>query len=213
MPAPGLSEDDILRIAASVENASEHPLARAIVAAAADRRLAQAPVADFNAPTGKGVVGRVEGKSVALGNANFLGEHKIATRPLDADAERLRADGATAIYIAIDGKVAGIIAVADPIKPSTAPALAALTADGIRVVMLTGDNRTTALAVARHLGIADVEAEVLPDRKSAVIAKLRRDGRVVAMAGDGVNDAPALAAADVGIAMGTGPTSPSKAPA
>jgi Cu+-exporting ATPase len=202
--AAGFDEDDIIRVAASVEAASEHPLARAIVAAAAERKITLAAVQDFDSPTGKGVVGHLEGRSVALGNAKFLGELNISTQALDNDADRLRQDGATAIYVAIDGKATGIIAIADPIKESTVPALKALTADGIRIVMLTGDNRSTALAIARRLGIEEVEAEVLPDRKSAVIEKLRGEGRVVAMAGDGVNDAPALAAADVGIAMGTG---------
>jgi Cu+-exporting ATPase len=202
--AAGFGEDDIVRVAASVEAASEHPLARAIVAAAAERKIALGAVQDFDSPTGKGVVGRLEGRSVVLGNAKFLGELNISTQSLDNDADRMRQDGATAIYIAMDGKAAGIIAIADPVKESTVPALNALTADGIRIVMLTGDNRTTALAIAHRLGIKDVEAEVLPDRKSAVIEKLRGEGRVVAMAGDGVNDAPALAAADVGIAMGTG---------
>ena len=204
VPAAGITEDEVIRIAASVENASEHPLAKAIVAAAAQRNIALASVTDFDSPTGKGIVGKVENRSIALGNTVFLGELGIETQTLDREANRLRQDGATAIYLAIDGKTAGVIAIADPIKESTVPALKALMAAGIRVVMLTGDNRTTALAVARRLGIQDVEAEVLPDRKSAVIEKLRREGRVVAMAGDGVNDAPALAAADVGIAMGTG---------
>jgi Cu+-exporting ATPase len=202
--AEGFTESEIVRFAASVEQASEHPLALAIVAEAEERNLVLAAAQDFDSPTGKGVVGRVENRSVALGNTNFLSELKIATNALDGEAQRLRQDGATAIYIAIDGKTAGVIAIADPIKESTLPALKALIADGIRVVMLTGDNRTTALAVAHRLGIKDVEAEVLPDRKSAIIEKLRREGHVVAMAGDGVNDAPALAAADVGIAMGTG---------
>ena len=202
--AAGFGEADLLRLAASVENASEHPLAKAIVASAAERKIALAPVADFDSPTGKGAVGKVEGRPVALGNTAFLGELGIPTSALDGEAERLRLDGATAIYIAVDGKAAGVIAIADPIKESTVPALKALMAAGIGIVMLTGDNRTTAAAVARRLGIRDIEAEVLPERKSAVIEKLRREGRVVAMAGDGVNDAPALAAADVGIAMGTG---------
>jgi Cu+-exporting ATPase len=161
-------------------------------------------VHDFDAPAGRGAVGTVDGRRVALGSAKFLAEMNIATAALDAEAERLRQDGATAIYMAVDGAAAGVIAVADPVKPTTADALKTLAADGVRVVMLTGDNKTTAQAVARCLGIAEVEAEVLPERKSAVVEKLRRDGRVVAMAGDGVNDAPALAAADVGIAMGTG---------
>jgi Cu+-exporting ATPase len=200
----GVAEDEVLRIAASLENASEHPLARAIVAAATERKLALSPVTGFDSPTGKGVIGQVENRQVVLGNSAFLGELGIATKTLDDDAEELRVDGATAIYIAIGGQVLGVIGIADPIKDSATPALKALRAEGVRIVMLTGDNRTTARAVARQLGIEDVEAEVLPDRKSAVIEKLRSKGRVVAMAGDGVNDAPALAAADVGIAMGTG---------
>ncbi|HYS47973.1 MAG TPA: HAD-IC family P-type ATPase, partial [Xanthobacteraceae bacterium] len=202
--AQGLGEAEALRLAASVERASEHPLARAIVDAAAERGVTLGDVSDFDAPTGKGAVGMVAGRKVALGNAKFLEEAGVSVAALEADAERLRQDGATVIYLAVDGRACGIIAIADPVKPTTPEALKALTAEGVRVVMLTGDNRTTATAVARRLGIAEVEAEVLPDRKSAVIEKLRREGRVVAMAGDGVNDAPALAAADVGIAMGTG---------
>jgi len=161
-------------------------------------------VRGFNAPAGKGVVGMVEGKRLALGNAAFLAELNIDTAALADDAERLRQDGATAIFLGVNGKLAGVIAVADPVKASTPAALKALVSDGLHVVMLTGDNRTTALAVAKRLGIDNVEAEVLPEQKSAVIEKLTREGRVVAMAGDGVNDAPALAAAQVGIAMGTG---------
>jgi len=202
--ATGFTENDVVRFAASIEQSSEHSLARAIVAAATERKIGLATVSGFDAPTGKGVVGTVENRAVALGNAKFLGELKIATEKLDSEAERLRGEGATAVYVAIDGTAAGVIAIADPVKESTVPALKALIAEGIHVVMLTGDNRTTALAVARKLGINDVEADVLPDRKSAVIEKLRGEGHVVAMAGDGVNDAPALAAADVGIAMGTG---------
>jgi Cu+-exporting ATPase len=204
VPAEGFDEASLLRFAASVERASEHPLAAAIVAAAAERRIELAPVMGFDAPAGKGAIGMVERRRVVIGNARFLTELGIATEPLAAQAERLRQDGATAIFVAVDGKAAGVVAVADPVKPTTPAAIAALKADGIRVVMLTGDNRTTAQAVARRLGISEVEAEVLPDQKSAVVEKLRREGRVVAMAGDGVNDAPALAAADVGIAMGTG---------
>jgi Cu+-exporting ATPase len=204
VPAEGISEDEVLRLAASVERASEHPLARAIVDAAAERKISLADVADFDSPTGKGALGTIEGRRIALGNARFLAELKVAATSLESEAERLRQDGATAIFIAIDGKAAGVIAIADPVKATTPEALKALTADGVRVVMLTGDNKTTAQAVARRLGIADVEAEVLPDQKSAVVEKFRREGRVVAMAGDGVNDAPALAAAEVGIAMGTG---------
>jgi Cu+-exporting ATPase len=202
--ADGFGEADVLRLAASVEAQSEHPLAAAIVAAAKERDVALAKVTGFDSPTGKGAIGTVERKHVALGNARFLAELNIATTALDAQAEALRHDGATAIFVAIDGRAAGVIAIADPVKTTTAAALKALADEGIRVVMLTGDNRTTAEAVARKLGIAEIEAEVLPDQKSAVIDKLKREGRVVAMAGDGVNDAPALAAADVGIAMGTG---------
>ncbi|MGZ5867322.1 MAG: heavy metal translocating P-type ATPase, partial [Xanthobacteraceae bacterium] len=202
--ADGFDETQVLKFAGSVERASEHPLAQAIVAAAAARKIELAPVTDFDQPTGRGAVGKVEGRRVALGNAVFFGGLKIATAPLAAAAEKLRADGATAIFIAVDGKLAGVLAIADPVKATTVEALRALTDAGVRVVMLTGDNRTTAKAVARSLGIIDVEAEILPDQKSAVVEKLRREGHVVAMAGDGVNDAPALAAADVGIAMGTG---------
>jgi Cu+-exporting ATPase len=203
-PAPGFDEAQVLRFAASVERGSEHPLAAAIVKAAADRKIELAPVSGFDAPAGKGVIGMVEGKHLALGSTKFLTELNIDTAALNDEAERQRTDGATAIFLAVNGKLAGVIAIADPVKATTAEALKALAADGIRVVMLTGDNKTTAQAVAKRLGIKDVEAEVLPDQKSAVIEKLRADGRVVAMAGDGVNDAPALAAAEVGIAMGTG---------
>jgi P-type Cu+ transporter len=202
--ASGFDEAQVLQLAASVERGSEHPLASAVVAAAAERKLALSTVSDFDAPAGKGVIGKVEGKRIALGNARFLSGLKIDASALTAEAERLRSDGATAIFLAVDGKAAGVIAVADPIKETTPDALKALAAGGIRVVMLTGDNRTTAQAVARRLGIAEVEAEVLPDEKSTVVEKLRHAGRAVAMAGDGVNDAPALAAAEVGIAMGTG---------
>jgi P-type Cu+ transporter len=202
--AEGFNEADILKLAASVERSSEHPLAAAIVNAALERKIELAPVRGFDSPTGKGAYGMVDGKRVVLGNAKFLTELNIDTASLAAQAETLRQDGATAIFIAVDGRAAGILAIADPVKATTPEALVALKAEGIRAVMLTGDNRTTALAVARRLGIDDVEAEVLPDQKSAVVEKLRKGGRVVAMAGDGVNDAPALAAADVGIAMGTG---------
>jgi Cu+-exporting ATPase len=203
-PAGGLTEDEVLRLAATVERASEHPLAQAIVAAAKDRGLTLTEVTDFDSPTGRGAMGTAEGRRVVLGNARFMEEHAIDTQALSAEADALRQDGATAIFVGIDRQAGGIIAIADPVKPTTPEALAALTAAGIRVVMLTGDNRTTALAVAAHLGISEVEAEVLPDQKSAIVARLKGEGRVVAMAGDGVNDAPALAAADVGIAMGTG---------
>ena len=203
-PAPGFDETQVLRLAASVERGSEHPLAAAIVAAAAERKLELLPVRDFDSPVGKGVTGIIEDKRLVLGNARFLAELNIDTSALSAEAERLRGDGATAIFLAVTGKLAGVIAIADPVKATTPDALRALAAEGIRVVMLTGDNRTTAQAVARRLGIAEVEAEVLPDQKSAIVEKLHREGRAVAMAGDGVNDAPALAAAEVGIAMGTG---------
>jgi Cu+-exporting ATPase len=202
--AGGFQEADILRLAASVERASEHPLADAIVRAAGERNLDLAKVEEFDSPTGKGATGKVDGKTVVLGNANFLTSLGIETRFLEEQGERLRGEGATVINIAVDGKLAGLFAIADPVKPSTPDALKALAAEGIKVIMLTGDNRTTANAVARKLGISDVEAEVLPDQKSAVVARLQKAGRVVAMAGDGVNDAPALAAAEVGIAMGTG---------
>jgi P-type Cu+ transporter len=204
VPAHGFVENEVLRFAASVERASEHPLAQAIVAAAAERKIEPVQVLGFDSPVGKGVVGIVERRRVALGNSRFLAELDIATTPLDDEAERLRQDGATAIFAAIDGKPAGIIAIADPVKPTTPDALKELIDAGLHIVMLTGDNHTTAQAVARHLGIAEVESEVLPEGKAKVVEDLRREGRVVAMAGDGVNDAPALAAADVGIAMGAG---------
>jgi P-type Cu+ transporter len=204
VPAAGQDEASVLKYAASVEKNSEHPLAAAIVAAADERGITTARVMGFDAPSGKGVLGMVERKRIVLGNAKFLAELNIATASLDAEAERLRGDGATTVFLAVNGQVAGVIAIADPVKPTTADALKALFAEKIHVVMLTGDNRTTARAVAARLGILEVEAEVLPDQKSAVVERLRKEGRVVAMAGDGVNDAPALAAADVGIAMGTG---------
>ncbi|MBT0669353.1 heavy metal translocating P-type ATPase [Novosphingobium profundi] len=200
----GHEEGELLRLAAAVEQASEHPLARAVVEEAKRRNMTLPPVDQAEFPTGKGAVGHVEGKRVLIGTAGFLAEHDVDAAPASAEADRQRRDGATAILVALDGEVAGIVAIADAVKPSTAPAIEALKAAGIRVLMLTGDNRTTAEAVARRLGIDEVEAEVLPDRKSAVIAGLRAQGRIVAMAGDGVNDAPALAAADVGIAMGSG---------
>jgi Cu+-exporting ATPase len=204
VPGQGFDEAEVIRIAASVERASEHPLARAVVESAAVRGIAPSDVSEFDAPTGKGVTGTVAGRKVVLGNARFLAGTGISASALESEAERLRREGATVVYLAVDGHAAGIVAIADPVKATTADALEALKGDGVRVVMLTGDNKTTALAVARRLGIDEVEAEVLPDQKSAVVENLRREGRVVAMAGDGVNDAPALAAAEVGIAMGTG---------
>ena len=202
--ADSVSESDLLRYAASLEQRSEHPLALAIVAAAREQNLALVEPTEFDSPTGKGVIGRVDGHKVALGAERYLDELGIASASLKGEAEKLRADGVTAIFVAIDGKLAGVLGIADRIKPSTPTSLASLRAQGLKLVMLTGDNRTTAEAVARSLGIDIVEAEVLPEDKSRIIARLQREGRVVAMAGDGVNDAPALAAADVGIAMGTG---------
>ena len=204
VPASGFDATKVLRFAASAERNSEHPLAAAIVAEAKSRNIDLAPVRGFDSPAGKGVIGMVEGKRLALGNAKFLTELGIDTASLTHEAEKLRTDGATTIFLAVNGKPAGIIAIADSVKATTPDVLKSLRDIGIRVVMLTGDNRTTAQAVARQLGISEVEAEVLPDQKSEVIDKLTREGRVVAMAGDGVNDAPALAAAQVGIAMGTG---------
>ncbi|SDI78161.1 MULTISPECIES: heavy metal translocating P-type ATPase [Bradyrhizobium] len=195
---------DVVRFAASVERASEHPLADAIVRAAMERNLELGKVEEFDSPTGKGATGKVDGKAIVLGNANYLTSLGIDTSSLQAQSELLRRDGATVINVAVDGELAALFAIADPIKASTRDALKALAAEGIKVIMLTGDNKTTANAVARTLGIDDVEAEVLPDQKSAVVAKLQKSGKIVAMAGDGVNDAPALAAAEVGIAMGTG---------
>ena len=204
VPAPGLTENEVMRLAASVERASEHPLALAIVRAAEEREITPAPVAGFDSPTGKGALGTVEGRRIVLGNGKFLTEQGVDVAPLAEQADRLSEDGATAIFMGVDGQVATIFAIADQVKASTPEALAALKAQGIRVVMLTGDNWTTAIAVARQLGIDEVQAEVLPDQKSDVVQRHKAAGEVVAMAGDGVNDAPALAAADVGIAMGTG---------
>ena len=204
VPLAGFDEAQVLRLAASVERGSEHPLAAAIVAAAQERKIELGTVDGFDAPAGKGVIGTVDGQRLALGTATFLKELSIDPAPLGDEAEKLRREGATAVMLAVNGKPAGVIAIADPIKATTPEALKALAAEGIRVVMLTGDNRTTAEAVAKRLGIKEIEAEVLPDQKSAVIERLRKEGRVVAMAGDGVNDAPALAAAEIGIAMGSG---------
>ncbi|TLG75658.1 copper-translocating P-type ATPase [Methylocystis sp. B8] len=200
----GVREDRLLATAASLERASEHPLALAIVQAATERGLALTEATDFDSPVGKGVIGRVEGQTVAIGNRRYLSELGIDATPLDSEAERLREEAATAIFVAIDGKICGVIGIADPVKSTTLEALQSLRDDGVAVVMLTGDNWTTARAVAKRLGINEVEAEILPEDKSKVVSRLRETGRIVAMAGDGVNDAPALAAADVGIAMGTG---------
>ncbi len=202
--ASGMDESDALRIAASLESRSEHPLADAIVSAANAKGLSLAEPSNFDSPTGKGVVGLVEGQKIALGAERFMDELAIDTSPLRALAERRRADGATAIYLAVEGGVRAVFSIADPIKASTPDALNALREAGLHIVMATGDNRTTAEAIARSLGIKSVEAEVLPAQKADIVKRLIAEGRVVAMAGDGVNDAPALAAADVGIAMGTG---------
>ena len=203
-PANGFDETDLIRLAASVERGSEHPMADAILRAASERGLTLSEPSGFDSPVGKGVFGDVDGRRVTLGSGPFLAEQGVDVAALAAEAETLRADGATAIFIAVDGRAAGVIAIADPVKATTAEAVQALKADGVRVVMLTGDNRTTAEAVARRLGIDEVEAEVLPQDKAKVVERLRAEGRAVAMAGDGVNDAPALAAADVGVAMGAG---------
>jgi Cu+-exporting ATPase len=202
--ASAFDENELLRLAASVERASEHPLAHAIVNEAKARNLTLAEVRDFHSPSGKGALGWVEGKCVTLGNNAYLKERGIDTGKLEPEANRLREDGATAIYVGVDAKAAGVLAIKDPVKATTREALEALKKDNIRLVMLTGDNAVTARAVASELGIDEVEADVLPDRKAKIVEKLRAEGRVVAMAGDGVNDAPALAASDVGIAMGTG---------
>jgi Cu+-exporting ATPase len=202
--APGADDTAALRLAASLESRSEHPLAAAIVAAARAKGLALAEPSHFDSPTGKGVVGIVAGQDIALGAERFMDELAIDTTALHALAERRRVDGATAIYLAVDGAALAVLAIADPVKASTPDALKALRDAGLKIVMATGDNRTTADAIARSLGIDAVEAEVLPAQKADIVKRLMAEGRVVAMAGDGVNDAPALAAADVGIAMGTG---------
>jgi P-type Cu+ transporter len=202
--AIGVSEDELLRLSASLEQGSEHPLAAAIVRAASERKLALANAPDFDSPAGRGVIGTVDGRRVVLGNRTIMEANGIDVTALEETAEQLRNDGATAIFAALDGAATGVIAIADPIKATTGAAVSALREAGIRVVMLTGDNRTTANAVARKLGIAEVEAEILPQDKGKVVERLRKQGRIVAMAGDGVNDAPALAAADIGVAMGTG---------
>ena len=200
----GQDENELLRFTAAVEQASEHPLAAAIVKAAKERKLEIPKVMGFDSTSGKGAIGMVERKRIVIGNAKFMAELKIATTSLEAKADHMRLDGATAIFVAINGKSVGVLAIADAVKPTTAQALQALRSAGIRIVMLTGDNRTTAEAIAKKLGITEVEADVLPEMKADVVTKLKSQGRIVAMAGDGVNDAPALAAADVGIAMGTG---------
>jgi Cu+-exporting ATPase len=204
LAAAGMDENELLRLVASVERASEHPLAAAIVDAARERGLALAEAVGFDSITGKGVRGTVDGRAVAIGNQRLLEGLDVDPGPLAARAERQRAEGETVMFVAVDGRPAGLIGVADPIKESTPGALQALRDEGLRIVMLTGDNRTTAEAVARKVGIEEIQAEVLPEHKNEVVRRLREEGAVVAMAGDGINDAPALAQADVGIAMGTG---------
>jgi Cu+-exporting ATPase len=204
VPAAGLSEAEILPLAASLERSSEHPLAAAIVSAAKERKLSTQEPTDFASVTGQGVTGKIGGRPVALGNAKLMSGLSIAFGDLEQNADALRGDGATALFLAIDGKPGGIIAIADPIKATTQAALDQLRSDGIRIVMLTGDNKTTADAVAKTLGITEVKADVLPQDKNRIVKQLTAEGRIVAMAGDGVNDAPALAEASVGIAMGTG---------
>jgi Cu+-exporting ATPase len=201
VPAAGLSEAEILPLAASLEKSSEHPLAAAIVMAANDRGVEMREPTDFVSLTGKGVTGKIDGRPVALGNAKLMADLAILFGDLDVRADELRSDGATALFIAIDNKPGGVIAIADPIKATTQAALDTLRSDGIRIVMLTGDNTTTAEAVARKLGIKEIEADVLPQDKNRIVKKLTGEGRIVAMAGDGVNDAPALAEASVGIAL------------
>ncbi|MDB5491389.1 MAG: copper-translocating P-type ATPase, partial [Micavibrio sp.] len=204
VPANGFNETDILRLSASLEQGSEHPLAQAVVIAAQEKSLPLIEATAFNSPTGKGVTGTVDGREISLGNIVLMNELKIDVNSLTKQADDLRADGATVVFVAIDHKVAGLLAIADPIKATSKDAISQLQTLGIHVIMVSGDNRRTAEAVARNLGIDKVEAEILPDEKSKIIQKLQKEGRVVAMAGDGTNDAPALAAADVGIAMGTG---------
>jgi Cu+-exporting ATPase len=199
-----MDEAMLLRLVASLENVSEHPLAAAIIAGAAERSVALTDVRDFRSVTGKGVSGSVDGRSVAIGNLQHLEDLGVKPGPLRDRAETLRREGQTVMFVAIDRRLAGLVGVADPVKATTSEAIQTLHRDGIKVVMLTGDTRTTAEAVARSVGIDAIEADVLPDQKAAVVKRLQEQGERVAMAGDGVNDAPALAAADVGIAMGTG---------
>jgi Cu+-exporting ATPase len=204
IPRPGLDEAELLRLAASLERASEHPLATAIVQGAEARGIETAAVAAFESRTGRGVAGKVGERSVALGNRALLAELAADPAGWPERAEPLRVDGKTVVFVTVDGEIAGLLAVADPVKATAAEAVGELKKDGLRLVMVTGDSRTTAASVAARLGIDEVEAEVLPEAKGAIVERLKREGRTVAMAGDGVNDAPALAQADVGIAMGTG---------
>jgi Cu+-exporting ATPase len=204
VPVSGQTEQDILRLAASLERGSEHPLAAAVVAGAREKGVDLVNVGDFQSVTGQGITGTVSGQKVAFGNRKLMDELKVDVGGLVDQAERFRRDGQTVMFLAIDGKPAGLLGVADPIKESTAEAIRLLRENGVQIVMVTGDSRTTAEAVAKKLGLDQVEAEVLPERKIEAVKRLQEQGHVVAMAGDGVNDAPALAQADVGIAMGTG---------
>jgi Cu+-exporting ATPase len=204
IPTPGVDEATILTLVASIEKSSEHPLAAAMVAAAQERKLVLKTVRDFASITGKGVSGTVGNKMVVIGNAKLLEDQGIVLPALEQKADALRGQGATVIYVTIDAKAAGIVAVSDPIKPTTKAALDGLRKAGLRIVMQTGDNRKTAQAVADQLGISDIEADILPEQKYQIVRRLKSEGLIVAMAGDGVNDAPALAEADVGVAMGTG---------
>jgi len=204
VPAPGVGEDELLSLAASLEKGSEHPLASAVVTGAAARGLTLTAVSEFHSLPGQGVTGSVSGRPAALGNEKLLADMKFEPGDLAAEAEKLRAEGQTVVFVAANGRVQGLLGVADAVKATTPAAIRALHRAGLRVVMLTGDSRVAAQAVARSLGIDEVEAEVSPEQKSAVVERLQSQGRRVAMAGDGINDAPALAAADVGVAMGTG---------
>jgi Cu+-exporting ATPase len=204
VPENGFSEEDLMRYAGGLEKGSEHPLAHAILDKAKAMELTLPDAEDFDSPNGKGVTGKIDGKTVLLGNRLLMKAESVDTSAFEEDADRLRMDGATVIFAAVENQICGLIAIADPIKETTEAAITALQKDGIRVVMLTGDNRTSAEAVARKLHIDEVEAEVLPEDKGKIVQRLKDEGRIVVMAGDGVNDAPALATADVGVAMGTG---------
>ena len=202
--AGGFDEREVLRLAGSLERASEHPLALAIVQAAKERAVSLAPVSDFNSPIGRGAVGVVDGRRILAGNIAFMRDHGVEVGTLGEIADQLRTNGATSIFVGVDGRAAGVVAIADPVKLDAKEVIKALQDDGVTVVMMTGDNWTTARAVAATLGITEIQAEVLPEGKAQVVNRYKGQGRAVAMAGDGVNDAPALAAAEVGIAMGTG---------
>ncbi|MDP4916604.1 MAG: heavy metal translocating P-type ATPase, partial [Haliea sp.] len=204
VPAEGFSEQELMRFVGGLEKGSEHPLAHAILEKAKAMELTLPDAEAFDSPNGKGVTGTIEGRAILVGNRLLMASESVDTDRFDAQADELREDGATVIFAAVDGKICGLLAIADPVKPTTQAAITALQNEGIRVVMLTGDNRISAEAVARTLGIDEVHAEVLPEDKGRIVEALQEEGRIVAMAGDGVNDAPALAKADVGIAMGTG---------